>query len=100
MAAFIGPLLNSGDQQVAELQAALAGDALQSDEEDSFHMFPDGHGYGRGYDLMNLGRFLQRPMRSYYVTVGNHRVHFRLQKKRFIIRNSPPTGAWLQKQDQ
>ena len=52
MAGFIGPLSNSGDQQVAELEAALERDAPQSDEEDSFQMFSDGRGYGRGYALM------------------------------------------------
>ena len=52
MAGFIVPLSNSGDQQVAEPEAALGMDSSQSDEEESFQMFPGGIGYGRGYALM------------------------------------------------
>ena len=69
MAGFIGPLSNSGDLQVAEPEAALGRDAPQSDEEDSFQMFPDGRGYGRGYASMKPCQFLRRPMKSYNVIV-------------------------------
>ena len=81
MVAFIGPLSNCGDQQIAELQAGLGMESPRSDEEESFERFPGGVGYGRGYGFMKPKKFLKRPRRSYGVTVGGYTVHIGVQKK-------------------
>ena len=72
MVVFIGPSLNCGDQQVDEVVAGLGMDSSYSDEEESFQMFPGRVGYGRGYGWMKPKKFLERPRRSYDVTVGGY----------------------------
>lgn len=90
MAAFIGPLSTSVDQQVDEVMAGLGMDPPHSDEVESFETFTGGVGYGGGYGLMKPKKLLERPRRSYDVTVGGYTVRVDVKKKCLILRRSPP----------
>lgn len=61
------------------------------DPRHEYYLLPPS--YGRGYDLVNLGRKVEQDCCSYALQVGRHKVRVLLKKKCYEICNSPPATA-------